>query len=1170
MMKSIKLLKKLKRRNSMRSKSILIFTLVFSSVILWHATKAMAFEEIYARVWVSSMEEKGRLLGERLDVDGAGPNWVDVVINSQRLDELVAKGYNVEVQYWTPEERNVALYGPDWDLQFHTYTTMVTEMQQAAVDHPNIVILDTLGYSVQGRMILAAKVSDNPLMEEDEPEFRIIGCHHGNEYMSVEMALNMLQYLADNYGSITQVTHLVNDLETWIIPMMNPDGRTAGTRYNANGVDVNRDYGYMWNGDSPSIFSQPETRAIRLHGLEHNFSTSLSYHTTAAYVNYVWNYKDFPVPDSAFIVNISTEYASYTGYTPIEGYEWYQTYGDCNDWSYGSRGDIDATIETENSNITNCWNLNRPAMLAMMERTDDGIRGRITDAATGQPLEGMVRCTTLGQPVFADPVYGDYQKNLLSGTYALKFSANGYRDSTISGVVVSGSSPTILNVALRPGLELFAVHVVSCYFYDPYYYPNQYQNNPTNGSAVLGFPDGIFASLGKGGHIELDMGKNTPIVDLQGMDFTVYEIGATSDGYNVYWSSLPYGGTWSFVGSGFGTTSFDISSLPTDTIRYLKIVDDNDGSATELYPGCDIDAVTHPKPVTGPLVTFHRYQVDDDSLGQSRGNNDGQVDFGETIELSIVLENLGDSTAYNVGANLTTTNPWVSVIDSQSTFGNIPAGDTAVSQPPYVFSVSSQISDGEIIPFHLDISATSKNWSYDGPNILAHAPRLVYYSHDINEILGNGNGKPDPGESCSVAITLKNEGTSDSRQVQAQLVSNDLYLSVVSGTSLYPDMPAGNVGASLTPYQISISEDCPLGHSAPLILEIQASGPYSSTDTFQLIIGQKPVLFVDDDGGTSYESYFLSALDSTGFEYDVWTYATLGTPADSVLALYQAVVWTTGPDYGTISNPKTLTPIDKTRLKAYLDDGGSLFLSSQDLLLDNSPDTFIIDYLHVAGHTDDKSVLSVAGINGDTVSDGMAFTLSYPFNNFSDWIVPGAGASGIFYATGKESSVRREGAQLDDYSQAGTTPVEPHLSPAEGGANSNNLVDYCALRYPASPPKADPPMAEGSSIYKVVFLAFPFEAIPQGGADPNNAKTVMKRILDWLGLGERTFIHGDTNGDGAINLGDAVYLITYQYKNGPAPDPLLAGDVNCDGAVNLGDVVYLITYLYKGGPAPCS
>ena len=62
---------------------------------------------------------------------------------------------------------------------------------------------------------------------------------------------------------------------------------------------------------------------------------------------------------------------------------------------------------------------------------------------------------------------------------------------------------------------------------------------------------------------------------------------------------------------------------------------------------------------------------------------------------------------------------------------------------------------------------------------------------------------------------------------------------------------------------------------------------------------------------------------------------------------------------------------------------------------------------------------------------------------------------------------------------------------------------------------------------------------------------------------------GDVNGDGIINVGDIVFLVSYLYKSGPAPDPACVGDVNCDAIVNVGDVVYLVSYLYKGGPVPC-
>lgn len=76
--------------------------------------------------------------------------------------------------------------------------------------------------------------------------------------------------------------------------------------------------------------------------------------------------------------------------------------------------------------------------------------------------------------------------------------------------------------------------------------------------------------------------------------------------------------------------------------------------------------------------------------------------------------------------------------------------------------------------------------------------------------------------------------------------------------------------------------------------------------------------------------------------------------------------------------------------------------------------------------------------------------------------------------------------------------------------------------------------------------------------------------IDGNGTGDPCeYICGDANGDGQPNVGDAVFLINYVFKEGDAPDPLKAGDANCDGQTNVGDAVYLIAYVFKGGPAPC-
>jgi hypothetical protein len=71
------------------------------------------------------------------------------------------------------------------------------------------------------------------------------------------------------------------------------------------------------------------------------------------------------------------------------------------------------------------------------------------------------------------------------------------------------------------------------------------------------------------------------------------------------------------------------------------------------------------------------------------------------------------------------------------------------------------------------------------------------------------------------------------------------------------------------------------------------------------------------------------------------------------------------------------------------------------------------------------------------------------------------------------------------------------------------------------------------------------------------------------GIKMQSYVTGDANGDAIVNVADAVFLISYVFKGGPAPDPLLSGDANCDESTNIADGVYIINYVFKGGPPPC-
>jgi len=77
-------------------------------------------------------------------------------------------------------------------------------------------------------------------------------------------------------------------------------------------------------------------------------------------------------------------------------------------------------------------------------------------------------------------------------------------------------------------------------------------------------------------------------------------------------------------------------------------------------------------------------------------------------------------------------------------------------------------------------------------------------------------------------------------------------------------------------------------------------------------------------------------------------------------------------------------------------------------------------------------------------------------------------------------------------------------------------------------------------------------------------------IDDFAIVGIMKYIAGDADGSGEVQIPDAVYLVNYLFRDGPAPVPVESGDSNCDAACEVADVVYLINYLFRDGPAPCA
>ena len=514
-------------------------------------------------------------------------NYVKALATAEQLAQVQAMGFPVEIilKDYTREfeEKGYPPIGTvgtkAWDF-YHTYAQVRDTLKAIALRHPTICQVESLGLSVQGnKVIWGIRISDNIAVRENEPRFRIVGNQHGNEHIGCEPPMYMATILADSYGVSSRLTQIVDNYEIMIIPMANPDGATSNTRGNANGVDLNRDNGYMWlgAGGSTGFFSQPENKALKADADAHAYAISLAYHSGAYYVNYLWNYTPILTQDDAFLKQISFGYDQWVHYDTINGYRWYQTNGDIDDVSYGLYGDFDTTIELyENGynpptdSILSICQHNKEAILYQIRKCSTGIHGVVTDINNGRPIPALIRPYPLsrGQDwvLYASRENGDYHRPVLNGTYSLKLSANGYRDTVVSNIVVPDTvNPVVRNVQMTPGNNYAAIRVVAVRQDD-----NAAQTNTTLTPWVLGMPDTKSYAMGPSGRIILDMGQGTEIVDGSGADVRVTEYPNASHAVQCSVSNS-WTGPWTSLGSGNGTCSFDLAGHGISIARYVLL-----------------------------------------------------------------------------------------------------------------------------------------------------------------------------------------------------------------------------------------------------------------------------------------------------------------------------------------------------------------------------------------------------------------------------------------------------------------------------------------------------------------------------------------------------------------------------------------------------------------------
>ena len=360
----------------------------FSLVKLWVFTSLIFGKDIYQsiRLYDPSPSNIAIVASQGIPLDHIGGKrdiYIDLTCTKNQTTYLLSKG--LELDILVPDltsfykERNRPAVSRNFPLGSmqgnYTWDELNNRFDELLNLYSNIISERlVIGQSIEGRDIWAFKISDNPNVDEDEPEVLFTSLIHAREPLSMMNLFYFAQKLAEGYNSDEEFTYLVNNREMWFVPVVNPDGYVFNeqiepfgggmhrkNRRNTNcgngttrGVDLNRNFGYEWGanntGSSPdpcsdvyrgeSAFSEPETQAVRDFILDHDFKNVLHYHS---YSNlYIHAFGDGSYPDEPDLTThreIGHEMSKYNGYyvgTGLDGIG-YTVNGDAVDWSYGDQ-----------------------------------------------------------------------------------------------------------------------------------------------------------------------------------------------------------------------------------------------------------------------------------------------------------------------------------------------------------------------------------------------------------------------------------------------------------------------------------------------------------------------------------------------------------------------------------------------------------------------------------------------------------------------------------------------------------------------------------------------------------------------------------------------------------------------------------------------------------------
>ena len=810
--------------------------------------------EMKVRVDNATPQVISQLLRIGIEVEHSFENTIFLYLIPDELKQLGEYGIHPEILIPDMAAYSSQLLEQPELKGYPDHQDLTAILDSMASAYPQLFLKVSYGKSAEGKELWAVKISDNAAVDEPEPEIGFDAAHHGDEILTTQIIIQLMTELLDRYDSVERIRKLVDNSEIWFFPMANPDGRELLTRRNSNFVDINRDWGYMWDGwgNSKKPYSQPETRAMFRWLLDHQFVMMTSVHAGAQLISYPWSYRPGGTPDQQLTAFLASGYARTSGYKELpfgEGFNrLYPISGSAKDSYYGIRGAISWTLEVAEEklvhfgDVEHYYRQNRKSLLQLIEMSQQGIHGTVTAIGSGEPVATQIYVSNSANdfwPVYSDPNLGDFHKFLPAGTYSLRIEANGYKTQFLKSVKVDSTGSDIaVQMTRLPGVNAF--QVVACQVPD-----NNFANHGLT-YQVLGPPDEKGYSLGRSGWIMLDLGER--VFDLPGDDLRIVGAGHGSEGYLVEVADS-WSGPWRSLGKGQGTTKFDLADEKIKHCRYLRIEDDGDGFTGITNAGFDLDAVEAlliPENSAYLIASGH-------SIIDTMTNYNAILEAGEIVGVDLLIENLGDLATTDVLVTISSANRYIKVLADSATVSMVGEGKSSVAAGFRIEALPSAPHQ-TTVPLEVRIAAAEHEWLhlinleiFGGASIRTKSSEMIFgdvfldFSAELPLVIENSGMDTlklfqcrtgseffgvenqqlliPPGESAELSVWFKPRAA-DLHSDTLVILNND------PQQTLYT-MPLAGVGASLPALALSedsISVSMGIDDSLQISLEISNAG----------------------------------------------------------------------------------------------------------------------------------------------------------------------------------------------------------------------------------------------------------------------------------------------------------------------------------------------------------